>query len=69
MIPIRTGVARPFDELREEFDRLWTSITAPPVSPEVATKTLSVGSRGSRKRSKQAAKNRAPKSLKAAVGP
>lgn len=30
MLPIRTGFARPFDELRDEFDRLWTTITSPP---------------------------------------
>jgi HSP20 family molecular chaperone IbpA len=41
VFPNRTGVARPFDELREEFDRLWTSMTsAPALSPWPAAPTV-----------------------------
>ena len=30
MPTIRSGFAHPFEELREEFDRLWGSLTATP---------------------------------------
>jgi HSP20 family protein len=30
MLPNRTGLARPFDELREEFDRLWSTLRSVP---------------------------------------
>ncbi len=50
--------------------RLWNAAaTAPPVSPDVATRICSCGSFGPRARPMQAARKRAPKSLNAAVGP
>src|SRR5437773_4753506 len=50
--------------------RSWkAAATAPPVSPEVATRMVSARSPWPRRRAKQAARKRAPKSLNAAVGP
>src|SRR5205823_3677279 len=50
--------------------RSWkAAATAPPVSPEVATRMVSARSPRPRRRAKQAARKRAPKSLNAAVGP
>src|SRR5213082_2737129 len=50
--------------------RWWkAAATAPPVSPEVATRMVSGRSAPWRRQPKQPARKRAPKSLKAAVGP
>src|ERR1700732_1721085 len=50
--------------------RSWkAAATAPPVSPEVATRMVSARSSAPRRRAKHAARKRAPKSLNAAVGP
>src|SRR2546421_12791679 len=50
--------------------RSWkAAATAPPVSPEVATRSVSARSPPPHRRAKQAARKRAPKSLNAAVGP
>src|SRR3954462_4321415 len=50
--------------------RRWNAAaTAPPVSPDVATSTVSGPAAGAHNRSREAARNLAPKSLNAQVGP
>src|SRR5262245_49632610 len=51
-------------------DRRWNAAaTAPPVSPDVATSTVSGREECAQRRASEAARKRAPKSLNAQVGP